>query len=349
MRRSLVSLLSVIILTSSFNLNIFAKTNDNLIEMKEVEVEAYEYIQKVSDEFWEDWKGANLGKGLTLYDFEGNITAYLFPVQVDDNKKGYVIFSANKMLPGLIESAREGGHPYENVNGKLIYVGPLMYFSKKNFSDSKIFDIRMSKNIDKVKLKSKGPLSSENIAKFAETNNDISNNSIYATSSSQYKLISGVPDFQWYIGCSPTSGANIIKWWDNNGKSNLVSTSTSINALIRTLAEYMGTNWSTGGTAVSDMAYGIRQYISSKGYTSSVTMHRDPSFSTYKSEISNGRPNWVTTLNHPTYDTHAVTGVGYEDIGYMNAIVHDTWGSTSRDVWLRWNSYFHYVINVRVY
>ncbi|MCZ0754698.1 hypothetical protein M4I42_03800, partial [Anoxybacillus sp. J5B_2022] len=144
-----------------------------------------------------------------------------------------------------------------------------------------------------------------------------------------------------------------VKYWDNNGYPNLVSSSTTTNQLIDSLATYMKTNRDTGGTSVTNMVSGMKSYWSAKGYSATVTSYTG-SFSTHKNEIDAGRPDWVTTDNHPVWGDHAMTGVGYEEYydtdkltWYRQIILHDTWSNTPTDYWIKWSSYFDYVIKVQ--
>lgn len=173
-----------------------------------------------------------------------------------------------------------------------------------------------------------------------------------ATTDYSYKLISGVPDYTWYIGCAPTSGANIMAYWAKNGYPKL-NTYSSTNSLINALATKMSTNRNTGGTSVSNMVSGMKSYITGKGYSATVTSYTG-TFSRHVTEIKAGYPSWVTTENHPVWGDHAMTGVGYEEYYDTNAlkwnrqlILHDTWSDTPKDYWVKWSSYFDYIIKVR--
>lgn len=94
-------------------------------------------------------------------------------------------------------------------------------------------------------------------------------------------------------------------------------------------------------------------YITSKGYSASVTSYAG-SFSRHTTEIDAGYPSWVTTEKHPVWKDHAMTGVGYEEFYDTSSsswnrqlILHDTWYETPKDYYIKWSSYFDYVIKVR--
>lgn len=71
------------------------------------------------------------------------------------------------------------------------------------------------------------------------TNSLINNNLVTAGLTS--KVLSGVSDFAWYNGCAPTSAANLIYYWSNNGYSKLTANMTS-SKVINALVAYMGTD-----------------------------------------------------------------------------------------------------------
>jgi hypothetical protein len=124
------------------------------------------------------------------------------------------------------------------------------------------------------------------------------------------------------------------------------------NMLINHLAYEMKTS-SSGGTTVSNMSSGMKSFWRLKGYNPSVTKYSG-SFAKHKEETLAGRPSWLTNAGHPVWKDHALTGVGVEKFyndytvqWYRNLIVHDTWNNTPRDYWVKWSSYFDYVISIR--
>ncbi|ASS73920.1 hypothetical protein CIG75_02290 [Tumebacillus algifaecis] len=328
---------------------IFASTPDSpVVSITTAQKQASEYLdlQKQHADT-DDWDSAVIQEGKVLYDFDGNVSAYLFPLTVNDRPSGYMIVSAYSQTSGVIESTRTGTTPYVGINGKdAIYVGPLMHYKK--VGDAHFEDLHLKKKIQKNTLKSKGPLAKENV-------NRLSASQITPEAITEYKskTLTGIPDYQWYKGCAPTSGANIVKYWDNNGYPNLVQDTTQPNTIIEYLAMYMNTN-SEGGTTVYNMISGMKQYWNLRGYYPTITDHYS-NFGSHVTEMTNSRPDWVTTVSHPTYKDHAMTGVGYEsyystdDFKYhYNVVVHDTWDTTPVNVWLAWNTlWFDHVISVK--
>ncbi|MGX1826778.1 C39 family peptidase [Paenibacillus taichungensis] len=300
----------------------------------------------------EDWKNTKISYDFPLFDFDGNVTAYLFSVKLEASNSGYLIVSADNN-PVVLESAREGDHPYFKANeGQPIYVGATMYYVKLNSSE--FIDIREGKTITSNDLKSKGTLSGKASDQFiipeTDSASEISPLTVQPQTIISYsqKLISGVPDFTWYLGCSPTVFSNITKYWDNNGYPNLVQSTTTTNTLIEVMANYMSTN-SDGTTGWDNRVTGMKKFWTDRNY--SVCVSRvSANFSTHKTEMTNNRPDVINVVGDATYGNHDMTGVGYEEYQDTNqnlawfryVIVHDTWSNTPTDVYiylpqLSWN------------
>lgn len=326
---------------SSFLEKIESNNIDFLSVKKEVVTAAENYVLKAGENFSPEWNRAKVKFEFPLYDFDENITSYLFTVIDHDNKeRGYIIVSASEN-PVVIESTREGVHPYNNYKisskDRAIYVGPTMHYIKQDKPDSYL-DIRENKKIEKANLKSKGPLTGDNVKSIKpQVEEGIGTLSIISYASK----ILPVHDMNWYIGCSPTSFGNIVRFWDGNGKPNLVQSTTTDNTLIDALATDMKTNRTTGATDWNNRVTGMVNFWKARGYNVSVT-RTSPSFTNYRTEIVNGRPSIVNVVNDPTYKSHDMTGVGYEQYQetsegnkwYQYVIVHDTWSTTPKDVYL---------------
>jgi hypothetical protein len=314
------------------------------IKISEVKTETEKFLKQVQDSS-EEWKTGELSNHENLYDFDGNLVAYLFPIKSEGNDQGYVISSANPDFPGVIESTREGQHPYQSiVKGKLIYVGPLMYYVKNG---SEFVDIKTNQTYSLKEFKSKGPLAKDSVNKYSKLSTVQNTQNTYSVNSTSGMIISNVPDYTWRKGCFPTSAANMLVWFAQyGGKSNLVNVSS--NELIDTLAIHMKTD-ASGGTKVPDAENGIISYAGSKGYYTQLTRVTGPTFIDFKDSINTGKPNLITTAGHPTYSDHAMTGIGYETYGGNTILVRDTWSTTAKDVWLNWSSYFDYVIKVNIF
>ncbi|WP_020619049.1 C39 family peptidase [Paenibacillus daejeonensis] len=310
---------------------------------KAVEVAA-QYVQVVQNNT-EDWPHAQVNYEFPLFDFNERMTAHLFSVSSLGVDSGYLIVSVDDN-PVVLESTREGSHPYSKSSENLhYYVGATMHYSQVD--KEHIIDHRQGKVINSNELKGSGTLQGMETNKSLAPNKD----SVLSFSSTadirpftiisySRRIISGVPDYTNVIGCSPTSFSNIVKYWDNNGYPNLVQSTTTSTTLIQVMASYMNT-LSNGTTNWNDRVTGMQNFWSDRGYSVAVT-RISANFSTHKTEINNGRPDIINTVNDPTYSDHDMTGVGYEEYQDTNqnlawfryVIVHDTWSSTGTDVYL---------------
>ncbi|MCD1261371.1 C39 family peptidase [Paenibacillus athensensis] len=317
---------------------------------------AEKYVNVVSQNGFEAWQSASITYQFPLFDFEDEITSFLFDITNAAGAAGYVVVSAEDS-PVVIESAREGVSPYVSIqkNEKALYVGPTQYFIKKR--DDTYYDIREHASKNKTNLKSNGSLNGSK--KAPETGLDgaevgllsaptVGINSVVSYSS---KIISTVPDFSWRKGCSPTSFSNIIWYYRySQGYTNLLQSTTTSDTLIDVLASstYMNTN-SSGATGWDDRVNGMKKFWSDRGYTVSVTRN-SASFTDHKTEINANRPDIINVVGDATYSNHDMTGVGFEEYQestenfkwYRYVIVHDTWNSTPKDVYiylpqLSWN------------
>jgi hypothetical protein len=159
------------------------------------------------------------------------------------------------------------------------------------------------------------------------------------TSAQGTVYISGVPNYAWYLGCSPTAAGMVLGYWKNHGYSNLPSGQT----LISELATAMGTSstWPTnGGTWPWNINSGIMTVCSNHGYSNfnSYSYVEDP-WSTVTSEINAQRP-FVLSMYHggtatdttTAYGDHSVACVGYMEgstLANRWLTIQDTW-DTSR-------------------
>lgn len=211
-----------------------------------------------------------------------------------------------------------------------------MYYTEGNTLNA-FNDLREDRKILRSELKSKGPLSSTVLPKFPTEEQPIDVSTIVSYTSK----ILNVADMSWYIGCSPTAFGNIVRYWDSNGKPNLVQSTTTDTKLIDYLANDMKTNRDTSATGWNDRVNGMVKYWKDRSYSVNVT-RVSPSYNTHVSEINNSRPNIINTIGDPTYENHDMTGVGYEQYQDTNqnlkwtkyVIVHDTWAGTSKHIYL---------------
>ena len=158
--------------------------------------------------------------------------------------------------------------------------------------------------------------------------------------------ITGVADWDWHYGCSPTSATNVLTYWDDNGYPLLVDSVMWLYDRLEgdwdwvantdlQLTIAMHTDTLTGGTYVSDMAPGIEAVCNNAGYGNNYA------FDSYLvstnvlgamiSELRAGRPGCLCVTNHPIYGNHAVTYVGWGPPDTTWICIHDEW-PTPEDV-----------------
>ncbi|OGO77547.1 MAG: hypothetical protein A2Y23_07725 [Clostridiales bacterium GWB2_37_7] len=249
----------------------------------------------------------------------------------------------------LYEFAIGSSSPYgkikESAENVAIYNGALDYYVKNKvekegkevykYKDLKT-DIELAdENIEILKKESKNKVYKSKNEKSANSLRDILISAqkpadlemtVMSVSS---KIISGVPDYQWYQGCSPTSAAMVLKYrWPS-----LPDEST----LIEELAGNMGTNGS-GGTNIGMIPMGISSTMHDHGMI--VSSWNDgagrtkSTLSEYSLQINSNKPVVVTVVNntqpapgYPSgYKTHTMAGVGYykSSVDGNFIIVHDT-------------------------
>jgi len=169
--------------------------------------------------------------------------------------------------------------------------------------------------------------------------------------------LSGIPAYEWRRGCSPTSAAMLMAYWDQNGYPNLWAgtppTSNDpgndadpVNVVIENIGDLMGTDPAAqgGGTSPWRIPTAMRQYAKNRGRSykfkaeNKYASDRHPgswfegfSFNFLKKEIDAGRPMHVGLKggqNGPAPWGHSVVAYGYQDSpGSDNdwVAVMDTW------------------------
>ncbi|MCK9375684.1 MAG: hypothetical protein M0P73_05995 [Syntrophobacterales bacterium] len=162
-------------------------------------------------------------------------------------------------------------------------------------------------------------------------------------------VLSGVPEYEWYYGCSPTSGGMLMGYWAGKGytqllpgvtdplvqsaavNNNIASTAhitaggtygTYLGHTADCIADFMQTD--NGGTSGANIATGLTAWTSYAGLTatttySEVSYFTDGTFSyaVFENEINTGRPmllNLATYLiSYGKWVGHTVLAYGYED------------------------------------
>lgn len=173
-----------------------------------------------------------------------------------------------------------------------------------------------------------------------------------AATSSGTQFINNVPNYAWYIGCSPTASGMVLGYWKNMGYTSLPSGTTLINEL----ANAMGTSrtWPlNGATWPWNIASGISTLASNHGYSNFYSFSRpDDAWDTLKSEINANRPFVISMLHggvaadsntNQAYGEHSVACIGYmEGSTTQNrwVTIYDTW-DTGRSHLLQYQNWWN--------
>ncbi|PEM41106.1 hypothetical protein [Bacillus toyonensis] len=305
---------------------------------------AISYFQTVNNNTESNWNEGKLLFDRDLYNTQGEKVAYLFQVQQAERKQGYVIVGVVGGTYKVLESAREGEHPYQGVNkDESIYLGPLSYYKKairsneiQNITSKELYTINQVKTLD---------ISRTRIQKLDEYLKavDIPNYN--------YKKLDGVVNTTNKNGAITDTLANIVIYWTYKGYPNLNQNHENYDFIHDNLNKLVKNDSSIA-------VKGLKEYFSSIGkYTLTVNEYSSRGqngisnaelFNKYKAEINANRPVWLNTMQHPFYGNTALTGTGYEEIydpstkqWHRVAVVHDTNSATTlRDIYVTWDSTF---------
>jgi hypothetical protein len=159
------------------------------------------------------------------------------------------------------------------------------------------------------------------------------------------KVLLNVPDFQRYIGCGPTTGANIVYYLDKR-YNRLVEDGEKPEYVIKDLSSRMYTTLTA--TLPTDFRDGLKAYLNSSArYPNRFDVYWYPDLSgrkTYETicqEVKNGRTGALLYLGSPMWGNHYVNFTGFSKVtttkGTSNYyIIHDNWDATPRDVYRNW-------------
>jgi len=185
-------------------------------------------------------------------------------------------------------------------------------------------------------------------------------------------ILSGVPVYYWWHGCSPTSGGMLVGYYDAlPGYGNLIADSTAAdpafpNNIIHTndgvdnsIGDFMDTTWVAGGTSDPKIASGIEAYIEWDDPTTAINESlaatawneytHDPEYmapgyvageftwADYVAEIDAGYPmllSWGT----PNGSGHTTIGIGYDDNDTTDLLddqvaLFTTWSTSTTPSW----------------
>ncbi|MEK4695524.1 S-layer homology domain-containing protein [Bacillus sp. FSL M8-0063] len=328
-----------------------AEVSSQIVTKQEAHHKAMMYLKSVSEKIYPKWKNTVFSESKTLHDVDGEIKGYLFQVQKDNQDYGYIIVNGVKGKSSIIESTREGGNPYKDVpEGQALYTGPLQYLK---IEKDKIIDITTDQTMNRENIKSVD----RKQMRLAPLKSSFTSGTNISSDVYNSKLLDSVPDYTWFIGCTPTAFANIVTYWSKNGFPNLFRSNEYAIDLVDNLATLMETDRGTGettngilyGTWPRKIAPALQKYWNERGYNAEIywDYQEKMSFDKMKKELDAGRPFGLGIEGHPIYESHAITGIGYEEIffadineKYRNIVIRDTWSSTPAEVILNYDELY---------
>jgi hypothetical protein len=164
--------------------------------------------------------------------------------------------------------------------------------------------------------------------------------------------ITGVPDFDWSYGCSPTASADVLGYWDANGYPLLIDSyfnrydplegewDYNVPNVQQQLSWAMNTDSTTGGTSLSDIGPGTRSVCNHPDYQNNYGFSDytdyDQSLGYLINEVRLGYPAIWNVFSHPTYGNHSMCAMGWGPPDTTYICLHDTWSSTPEERVVNW-------------
>jgi len=124
-------------------------------------------------------------------------------------------------------------------------------------------------------------------------------------------------------GCSPTSAANIMLYWADNGYPELTE-DLSNEALVYELRQAMNTYYEDGigKTFINNISPGMEEFAIDRGLSDASAEPKEPvTWLKYKHGISSHGPNIMSFYQQTYYGDHSVTGVGWKAFEYNGSTV----------------------------
>jgi|GEM_PF-3926623 len=177
--------------------------------------------------------------------------------------------------------------------------------------------------------------------------------------------ITGVPDFDWSYGCSPTASADVLGYWDANGYPLLIDYyfnrydplehewDYNVPNVQQQLSWAMHTDSSTGGTSLSDIGPGSRTVCNHPDYENNYGFDQYTDYAQSLgyliNEIRLGYPAIWNVFSHPTYGNHSMCAMGWGPPDTTYICVHDTWSSTPEERLVNWYGWSddRYTVGIR--
>ncbi len=209
-----------------------------------------QFVLEASKDFptTSSWIHNSIISAIPLYDINDTVSSYCVDFFNEDTKQeAYMIVNITSGEPQILEFHPNGKSPYSDSGQKEYYYGGFEnYYVKEN--DDQL------RNLLTNTLASRDAVLCEDSASTSYVSHSVSDG---------YHNISGVPDYNWRKGCTPTSLAMSIKY-------KFGSSVDAKNTLIDRLANACGTGtYVEGGTESTNIRPGVLSYLSSKNITPS--------------------------------------------------------------------------------
>ncbi|MDE6615827.1 MAG: C39 family peptidase [Lachnospiraceae bacterium] len=195
------------------------------------------------------WIHNSIISAIPLYGINDTVSAYCVDFFNEDVKQeAYMIVNITSGEPQILEFHPNGKSPYSDSGQEEYYYGGFEnYYVKEN-------DGQLQNLLTNI-------LASKDVVLWDDSASPASTSSVSRSVTDGYHNISGVPDYKWGKGCTPTSLAMSIKY-------RFGSSVDGQNTLIDRLAKACVTD-ADGYTLSVDIQPGVLSYLSSKNITPS--------------------------------------------------------------------------------
>ena len=282
--------------------------DDSLLTVQQFVLEAPKDFPTTSS-----WIHNSIISATPLYGINDTVSAYCVDFFNEDIKQeAYMIVNITSGEPQILEFHPNGKSPYSDCGHEEYYYGGFENYYVKE-------------NNNQLRNLLTNTLASEDVVLCDKQASTSSTSSVSRSVTSGYHNISGVPDYKWRKGCTPTSLAMSIKY-------KFGSSVDGQNTLIDRLAKECRTE-SDGSTWTDKIQPGVLSYLSSKNIKpsfcraySALAVSDIPIFgaasnplSAYQSYINSDVPVIIlmedakgTSAAYPNgFGRHSVCGTGY--------------------------------------
>lgn len=267
-----------------------------------------------------DWHDISITKTTPLYDLRNHIVAYCVDIRNNkSNSNAYIIINAYFSDHPILQYAPEAISPYFNTSNKAVYLLAGTYFSE---IDGNIKNLITNEIVSKSKLLSDfSSVTWVNTNRMTPSYNDSSPASTLGYDT-QEKILTGVPNWQWTRGCTPTAvGMQLANLYPSLNNTNTISLLADAYHTTSSGITYDGFVSSGTKKVIKNKNLGVPSYCD---FTKTVcniprTGPTHNPYSTYRSEINANRAvvigclgASVTTPGYPNgFKDHSITGIGY--------------------------------------